>query len=183
MRYCADQKAQGARLAKGVVMRISRQGTVAALVVALSAVSATTASAATSPLGTTVTIGSPKLSPTRLFVTVPVNVSCSSSTFSTVSSENVAASVRQASGLKIATGFGVVNFSPPFSPTPLFPCDDTTHAVPVPVQADPSGAPYHGGLASASAQVCLGGTDSLGVFSVDCVIEGPDTVGIVGGGL
>lgn len=161
-------------------MRVSRVGALTALLVALFAISASPASAGTSPLGTTVTIGSPKLSPTRLFVTVPVNVSCSSSTFSTVSSENVAASVRQASGLKIATGFGVVNFSPPFFPSPLFPCDDATHAVPVTVQADPSGAPYHGGLASASAQVCLGGTDSLGVFSVDCLIEGPDTVVIVG---
>lgn len=166
-------------------MRIARVGALA-LLVALLAASTNTATAASSSLGTTVTIGSPVLSATRVFVTVPVNVSCSSSTFTTVSFENVFVTVTQASGQSIASGTGFVAGGPPFTPLP-FPCDDATHTVLVTVPATGGpfpggGVPFHGGLASATANVHVEGTDAFGFFQFDNVSEGPDTVVIVGGG-
>jgi len=152
-------------------MRISRVSAVTALLVALFTVSTSTASAATSPLGTTVTIGSPVLSQSRLLLTVPVDVSCSSSVFTTVSL-HVFVEVRQASGQGIAVGFGSTDGLP-------FTCDDDTDTVFVLIQA--FGSPFRGGLASAAAHVFLEGTDLQGTDTFDSVTEGPRTVRIVGG--
>jgi hypothetical protein len=162
-------------------MRTSRVGAVAALLVALLTVSTGTASAATSPLGTTVNIGSPVLSQSRILMSVPVDVSCSPSAFASVNSETVVVEVRQASGQGIAFGMAIVTGGPlTFPPSPLpFPCDDEIHTVNVTVQA--SGAPFHGGLASATASVSLQGTDPFGFPQFDSVREGPNTVHIVGG--
>lgn len=153
-------------------MRIARVGSVAALLVALFTVSSATARAATSPLGTTITIGSPVLAQSRVLLDVPVDVSCSSSVFATVSFQNVFVEVRQASSQRIATGMG-------FAAGLLFPCDDSTHTVTVRIQADT--APFHGGLASVTARVHVEGTDAFGAFQFDNVTEGPRTVRISGG--
>ena len=163
-------------------MRISRVGMLAALLVALSAASASTASAATSPLGTTVTIGSAVLSPsTRLTVIVAVDVNCSSSAFTTVSFENISVFVEQATsagGIAFGSGFASGG---PLTPNPLlFPCDDTTASVNVPVTAQPFGGPFHGGPAIATANVFLEGTDQFGFTHFDSVSEGPVTVRITG---
>lgn len=166
-----------------VVMRISRVGMLAALLVALSTVSTSTASAATSPLGTTVTIGSAHLSPpsTHLSVIVAVDVNCSSSAFTTVSFENISVFVEQATSTGgIAFGSGFVSGGP-LTPNPLlFPCDDTTASVNVPVTAQPFGGPFHGGPAIATANVFLEGTDQFGFTHFDSVSEGPVTVRITG---
>jgi hypothetical protein len=181
VRVRLDQEPQQVPAGRRVVMRTSRVGAVAALLVVLFAVSTTTASAATSPLGTTVNIGLPGLAQDRVLVSVPVDVSCSSSAFSSVNSEVVVVEVRQASGQSIAFGMRIVTGGPlTFPPSSLlFPCDDATHTVFVPVQA--SGAPFHGGPASVIAFVSLDGADSFGIRHFDSVREGPVTVGIRGG--
>jgi hypothetical protein len=163
-------------------MRISRVSTVAALLMALFTVSTSTASAATSPLGTTVTIGSAHLSPpsTHLSVTVAVDVNCSSSAFTTVFFEAIHVSVEQASAQGIAFGSGFVSGGPA-TPFPLvFPCNDATASVNVNVTAQPSGGPFHGGPALATANVLLHGADQFGSIHFDSVSEGPVTVRITG---
>jgi hypothetical protein len=154
-------------------MRIARVGTLAALLVALFAVSTTTVSAATSPLGTTVTIGTPvTLSQSRLLLSVPVDISCSSSVFTTVLSGEISVGVRQAAGQDIAQGFGDTDGL-------LSLCDDATHTVYVTVQSRV--VPFHGGLATATSNFTLIGHDQFGSFQADSVIEGPEDIRIVGG--
>jgi hypothetical protein len=166
-----------ARMTKGVVMRISRLGALAALLVGgLGNGSTTTASAATTPLGTSITIGSAHLSlpASRLQVSVAVDVSCSSRVFTTVLFQTIGVSVEQSSGQGIAFGSG-------FAENPvLFPCDDATHSVNVTATADPSGGPFHGGPAIVTAFVFLVGTDEFGIINGDLVGEGPVTVRITG---
>lgn len=97
----------------------------------------------------TVSVGSPSLS-ARLLVTVPVTVSCSPFDPSlTLFSENVGATVEQASGRSIAHGSASQLV---FQPEPmLFVCDGTNTTIPVQVSADTTGVPFHAGKAIVSA--------------------------------
>lgn len=125
------------------------------------------ASAANAGSGMTVSFGSPSLSPSRVAITVPVNVSCAPFDPTLLLSSFVSVSVEQASGTGIAHGFGSLgaSFVPGF-PLP-FPCDGASHTVSVTVLADTSGRPFHGGPATVSGFAeASGWTCDFGCFVV-----------------
>ena len=121
-----------------------RRPFVAAAVLAACALTASAASAAT------LTLGQPSLTG-RVAVTEPVTVTCSAFDPSlTLDSESVNVQAEQAAGKAIARGssskFG-------FLPALLFPCDGTETTIPVTLNADPAGPPFHGGPAVFTASV------------------------------
>src|SRR5436190_6521373 len=95
----------------------------------------------------TMTVGSPTLGG-KVLITVPLTITCSPFDLSlTPISAGAFVSVEQASGRSIAQGFGLVGGSMGF-PQIAYNCDGTAQKVPVLVQANPSGPPFHGGPAS-----------------------------------
>jgi hypothetical protein len=93
------------------------------------------------------TVGAPTLGG-RVLITVPLTITCSPFDPSlTPISAGAFVSVEQASGQSIAQGFGSVGGSMGF-PQIAYSCDGTPQKVPVLVQANPSGPPFHGGPAS-----------------------------------
>jgi hypothetical protein len=118
----------------------------AILVTAAAAVIAGSTAAVASG-GMTMTVGSPTLSG-RVLITVPLTITCSPFDPSlTFFSASAAVSVEQAVGQHIATGFGSVGGF--MGGTQIaYNCDDSPQSVPVLVQANSSGPPFHGGQAS-----------------------------------
>jgi hypothetical protein len=78
-------------------------------------------------------------------ITVPVTVTCSAFDPSlTLTYENINVQVEQAAGKSIAHGSYVAMNG---LPTLLFPCDGSQTTVPVTINADPAGPPFHRGPA------------------------------------
>jgi hypothetical protein len=102
--------------------------------------------AAIASAGMTMTVGSPTLS-SKVLVTVPLTITCSPFDPSlTFFSASAAVSVEQAVGQQIATGFGSVGGF--MGGTQLaYNCDNSPQSVPVLVQANSNGPPFHGGPA------------------------------------
>jgi hypothetical protein len=114
---------------------------------------ATAGPVAASPLAAS--IGSPSLSQSRVVITVPVSVVCGplDPSFDLVI-QTIEVHALQAAGKSIARGSGTAHgvlFSG--TDTLLFPCDGNSHSVPVSLTADPTGPPFHGGIASFTAFV------------------------------
>ena len=95
----------------------------------------------------TMSVGAPRVGG-RVLMTVPLTITCSPfDPTLTVISAGAFVSVEQASGQSIAQGFGSVGGSMGF-PQIAYNCDGTPQNVPVLVQANPNGPPFHGGPAS-----------------------------------
>jgi len=103
--------------------------------------------AAVASAGMRMTVGSPTLSG-KVLITVPLTITCSPFDPSlTLISSGAFVSVEQADGQAIAHGFGSVGGSMGASQI-AYSCDNTPQSVPVLVQANSSGPPFHGGPAS-----------------------------------
>jgi hypothetical protein len=93
------------------------------------------------------TVGRPTLGG-KVLITVPLTITCSPFDPSlTPISSGAFVSVEQASGRSIAQGFGSVGGSMGL-PQLAYNCDGSPQNVPVLVQANPTGPPFHGGPAS-----------------------------------
>jgi hypothetical protein len=103
----------------------------------------------------------------RVATTEPVTVTCSPFDPSlTLVSENINMQVEQAAGTAIARG-SASSFG--FAPTLLFPCDGTPNTIPITINADPSGPPFHGGMAVFTASVTAGAATPCFPGSTTCV--------------
>jgi len=124
-------------------MRTVRRTILVATAAALIAGSA----AAAANADMTVTAGSPTLAG-KVLITVPLTITCSPFDPSLTPISSAAfVSVEQASGQSIAQGSGSVGGSMGV-PQIAYNCDGTPQSVPVLIQANPSGPPFHGGPAS-----------------------------------
>lgn len=131
--------------------------------------------------GLSADIGSPILSKSRVTVTVPVIVTCPAldPSFDLII-ETVQVSIQQAAARQIARGSGYMRgVRTSTSDSLVFVCDGRPHTVVVPVQADPTGPPFHGGVASVTASVeVLAGVESCGpgcgsIFLYQSTTAGP----------
>ena len=116
--------------------------------------------------GITVTIASPITLQDRLLVNVPVTITCTQPLANGFGFGQITASVQQASGKTVATGFGFLSID-------QCPTTPTTYVVQVLTQSSTQSSapvPFHGGPAIASAgavacdalfATCIGGSTPL----------------------
>ena len=125
----------------------SKRMIVRAILVTAAAAVIAGSTAAVASAGMTMTVGSPTLSG-KVLITVPMTLTCSPFDPSlTFFSASASVQVEQAVGQQIATGFASVGGF--MGGTQLaFNCDNSPQSVPVLVQANTSGPPFHGGPAS-----------------------------------
>jgi hypothetical protein len=125
-------------------LMFNKQMTIGRLLPAAVAVLAGCGATASAAEALTISPGSPTLTG-RIAITEPVMVTCSPfDPTLTLDSESLNVQVEQAAGKAIAHGTG---FTSSFSPTSLFPCDDSQSTVPITIYADPAGPPFHRGKA------------------------------------
>lgn len=126
---------------------------------------AATASAATAA---TVTLGTPTLTG-RVAITEPITVTCSPFDPSlTLTSETIYVQVEQAAGTAIAHGSAV---SAGFLPALQFPCDGIPTTIPITINADSAGPPFHGGNAVFTASVTANAATPCFPGSTTCFIS------------
>jgi hypothetical protein len=85
----------------------------------------------------------------------------------------VSVSVQQASGKSIAFGSGFLNGGPfgTGQPTLLFTCDDAEHTVTVPISANTTGQPFHGGHVVINATAFASGGQLCFPGSTNCFVN------------
>jgi hypothetical protein len=129
------------------------------------AVALTCAAAASAADAMTVSLGTPSLTG-RVAITEPVTVTCSAFDPSlTLSGENINVQVEQAAGRAIAHGSAAIfGFPPNF----LFPCDGTQTTIPITINADPAGPPFHAGPAVFTSSASAGAATPCFPGSTTC---------------
>jgi hypothetical protein len=153
-------------------------------VASLSVAAAFAATAVVAQAAMTVTVGSPVTLAARVAVTVPVTVSCDAWDPSlTQAMSGIGVSIEEASGNAIAYGSGFLTGA--FPGPELYLCDGSPHTIPVTVQANPAGPPFHGGRAVVSASAnalagipCVPGETFFCFFNqvTQSGVSGPTTV-------